>query len=46
MSEHDGKVGSKFKAVYDLHMHIEALSKALTFFDMKDAFKIISEQTI
>ena len=39
-------VGSDFKAVYDLHMRIEALSKALTFLDTKDVFEIIPEQTI
>jgi hypothetical protein len=44
--EADGKVGSDFKAVYDLHMRIEALSKALMFFDMKDVFEIIPEHTI
>ena len=39
-------MGSDFKTLYDLHMHVEALSKALTFFDMKDVFEIISEHTI
>ena len=36
--EANGKVGSDFKVVYDLHMRIESLSKDLTFFDMKDVF--------
>ena len=30
--ETDGKIGSEFKAVYNMHMQIEALSKALAFF--------------
>ena len=30
--ETDGKIGSEFKAVYNIHMQIEALSKALAFF--------------
>ena len=39
-------MGSDFKALYDLHMCIEALSKALTFFDMKDVFEILPEHMI
>ena len=39
-------MGSNFKALYDLHMRVEALSKALTFFDMKDVFEIIPEHRI
>ena len=39
-------MGSDFKALYDLHIRVEALSKALTFFDMKDIFEIIPEYTI
>jgi len=41
----DGKIGSEFKAVYDIHMQIEALSKALDFFDLDDVFQIIPEAT-
>ena len=44
--EADGKIGSDFKAVYDLHMRIEALSKTVTFYDMKDVFRILPEDTI
>ena len=44
--EADGKVGSDFKAVQDLRMLIEDLFEALTFFYMKDVFKIIPEQKI
>ena len=44
--EADGKIGSDFKAVYDLHMRIEALSKTLTFYDMKDVFQILPEDII
>ena len=32
--------------VYNLHMRIEALSKALTFFDMHDVFQIVPEHTV
>ena len=44
--ETDGKIGSEFKAVYNMHMQIEALSKALAFFDMDDVFKIIPDSTV
>ena len=39
--ETDGKVGNTFKAVYELHMQIEALYTALTYFDIDNVFQII-----
>ena len=39
-------VGSSFCSVYNLHMRIEAISKALTFFDMRDVFNIVPESTV
>ena len=44
--ELNGQVGSHFKAVYDLHMCIDALSKALAFLDIRDVFHIISDHTL
>jgi len=44
--ETTGSIGSDFKAVYDLHMRIKALSKALVFFDMIDVFQILPESTV
>ena len=44
--ETDGSIGSDFRTVYNLHMRIEALSKALTFFDMRDVFQIVPENTV
>ena len=44
--ETNGLIGSDFKAVYDLHMRIEALSKALVFFNMIDVFQILPESTV
>ena len=44
--ETTGSIGSDFKAVYDLHMRIEALSKALVLFDMTDVFQILPESTV
>jgi len=44
--ETDGKVGNKFKAVYDLHMPTEALSTALTYSNMHNVFQIIPTETI
>jgi len=38
--ETDGKLGSDFRAVYDLHMRLDALGKAIAFFDMDDVFNI------
>ena len=32
--------------VYNLHMHIEALSQALNFYDIRDVFQIILENTV
>ena len=32
--------------VYDLHMRLETLSKALTFYDMGDIFKILTSNTV
>ena len=37
----DGKLVNDFQTVYDLHMRIEALSKALTSYDMLDVFQVI-----
>ena len=44
--ETTGSIGSDFKAVYDLHMRIEALSKTLVFYDMIDVFQILPESTV
>ena len=44
--ETTGWIGNNFKAVYDLHMRIEALSKTLVFFDMIDVFQILPESTV
>ena len=44
--ETTGLIGSDFKAVYDLHMRIKALSKTLVFFDMIDVFQILPESTV
>ena len=44
--ESDGKVGGDFRAVYDLHMRLEALSKAILFYDMDDVFHILSSETV
>ena len=42
----DGKLVNDFQTVYDLHMRIEALNKALTSYDMLDVFQVIPEDTI
>ena len=42
----DGKLVNDFQTVYDLHMRIEALSKALTSYDMLDVFQVIPQETI
>ena len=44
--ESDGKVGGDFRAVYDLHMRLEALSKAIMFYDMDDVFNILPSETV
>ena len=44
--EANGQLGSGFKAVYDLQMRIEALSKALSFYDMYDVFLLILAQAL
>ena len=44
--EPDGKVGGEFCAVYDLHMRLEALSKAIMFYDMDDVFHILPSKTV
>ena len=44
--ESDGQTGGDFRAVYDLHMRLEALSKAITFYDMGDVFQILPSNTI
>ena len=41
-----GSIGSGFIAVYDLHMRIKVLSKALVLFKMTDAFQIFPEATV
>ena len=42
----DGKLVSNFQTVYELHMCIEFLSKALTHFDMQEVFQIIPTNTV
>ena len=44
--ETSGSLGSDFKSVYDLHMRIEALSKALTLYDMTDVFQVLPDVTV
>ena len=44
--ETDGKSGSDFRAVYDLHMRLDALGKSITFFNMDDVFNIIPCETV
>ena len=44
--ESDGQTGGDFRAVYDLHMRLEALSKAITFYDMGDVFQILPSNII
>ena len=44
--ETDGKSGSDSPAVYDLHMRLDALGKAITFYDMDDIFNIIPCETV
>ena len=44
--ESTGSLGSDFKCVYDLHMRVEALSKALTFYDMTDVYQVLPEATV
>ena len=44
--EANGHLGSDFRAVYDLQMRIEALLKALLFYDMYDVFQVIPAQTL
>jgi len=39
-------LGSDFRAVYNLHMRLDALGKAITFFDMDDVFNIIPCETV
>ena len=43
--ESDGRIGSEFGAVYDMHVQIEEFSKALAFFDIDEVFEIILETT-
>ena len=38
-------MGGDFHAVYDLHMRLEALSKAIMFYDMDDIFNILPSNT-
>ena len=42
----DGKIIGDFKTVYDLHIHIESISKAMTQFDMLDVFQVILSATL
>ena len=44
--ESDGKVGGDFRAVYDLHMRLEALAKSIMFYDMDDVFNILPSETV
>ena len=45
-SESIGSIESDFKAIYDLHMRIKALSKTLVMFDMTDVFQLLPESTV
>ena len=42
--ETSSSLGSDFKSVYDLHMRIEALSKALILYDMTDVLRFYPKQ--
>ena len=44
--EVNGKIENYFKTVYDLHMRVKALSKALVFLNMQNVFQIIPESTV
>ena len=44
--EANGKMVNEFQTVYDLHMQIEALDQALTFYDMRDVFEVIPQNTV
>ena len=39
--ESDGQVGGDFRAVYDLNMQLEALTKSIMFYDMSDVFHVL-----
>ena len=41
--KYNGKMVNEFRTVYNLHMQIEALVKALKLFDMRDVFTMIPE---
>ena len=45
-SETTGLIGNGFKTVYDQHMRVEALSKALLFYDLIDILQIIHASTV
>jgi len=42
----DGNVGGDFRAVYDLHMRLEALSKAIMFYDMDEVFNVLLSNAV
>ena len=44
--ETTGSIRNNFKTVYDLHMRVEALSKALVFYDLVDVFQILDGPTV
>ena len=44
--ETDGKVGGDFRAVYNLHMRLEDLSKAIMYYDMDDIFNVLPSETV
>ena len=44
--ESDGQTCSDFWVMYDLHVCLEALSKAITFYNMGDVFKILPSNTV
>ena len=39
-------MGGDFRAVYNLHMRLEALLKAIPLYDMDDVFHILSSETV
>ena len=39
-------IGSDSKAIYDLHMRVEALSKALVLYNLINVFQILDEATV
>lgn len=44
--ESDGKVGGNICTVYDLHMPLKGLPKAIIFYDIDDVFKMFPSETV